>query len=86
MLDDDDVSFFMWDFPNDAAFKFDVVSVALSVCVILSLVSSKCPEFCKCLRFSKSGVCHIFEFCWPSKLTSTRSNQPMECEDDGINK
>ena len=41
---------------------------------ILALVSGKCP-----------GVCHIFEFCWPLKVTSILTKRPTEHYGDGKN-
>ena len=30
------------------------------------------------LEISEIRICHIFEFCWPPKMTSTLSKQPTE--------
>ena len=37
------------------------------------------------LEISDIWICHIFEFCWTPKLTSTLSKQPTENDGDGDN-
>ena len=37
------------------------------------------------LEIFEFWICHIFEFCWLPKVTSTISNLPMENYGDGNN-
>ena len=49
---------------------------------MLPAVSGK-NQVLRVLEIFEIWICHIFEFCWLPRVTSTLSKQPPERDDDG---